>query len=185
MEQLKSLRNHLLIAMPQLHDSWFAGTVTYLCEHNEEGAMGLVLNRPLPVTFDDICDQLEIPLLMGIHPQIYNGGPVSPEHGFILHQEQGSWNATLNITEQVHLTSSRDILASIASACGPRHYRLALGYAGWSEGQLDKEILENSWLTVPADADLLFNTDADKLYQTALQRLGVSLEFLSSHSGHA
>ena len=185
MEQLHSLRNHLLIAMPQLRDSWFEGTVTYLCEHNEEGAMGLVLNRDLPVTFTEVCEQLDIPLLASVNPAVMNGGPVSPEQGFILHQEQGNWGSTMNISERVHLSSSRDILAAIASATGPAHYRLMLGYAGWSGGQLDKEILENSWLTIPADAELLFDTPPEKLYKAALARLGISAQALSSSSGHA
>ena len=185
MEHLHSLRNHLLIAMPQLRDSWFEGTVTYLCEHNEEGAMGLVLNRDLPVTFEEVCEQLDITLLSGVNPAVMNGGPVSPEQGFILHQEQGIWGATLSVNEQVHLSSSRDILAAIAAANGPRHYRLALGYAGWSGGQLDREILENSWLTVPADTELLFNTPPEQLYKAALARLGISSSALNSFSGHA
>jgi putative transcriptional regulator len=185
MEQLHSLRNHLLIAMPQLRESWFEGTVTYLCEHNDEGAMGLVLNKELPLGFAEVCEQLEIPLLAGVNPTVLNGGPVSPEQGFILHQEQGNWNATLNITEQTHLSSSSDVLRAIAAASGPRHFRLALGYAGWSAGQLEQELLDNAWLTVPADTELLFQTPVEHLYQAALGRLGVKADYLSNLSGHA
>lgn len=185
MQELNSLKNHLLIAMPQLGDSWFAGTVTYLCEHNADGAMGLVLNKTLPVHFSDICEQLDIPRMTGIDPEIHAGGPVSPEHGFILHRQQGNWGGTLNVTEQTHLTSSKDILKAIAAGSGPRHFRLALGYAGWDAGQLEAELLTNSWLTVEATPELLFDTAPERMYHAALQRLGVSPEFLSSDAGHA
>ena len=185
MQQLNSLKHHLLIAMPQLGDDWFAGTVTYLCEHTDEGAMGIVLNKPLAVTFDEICEQLEIPRLPGIEPQILAGGPVSPEAGFILHCQQGNWGSTLNITEQTHLTSSKDILKAIAAGSGPRDYRMALGYAGWDADQLDAEIRTNSWLTLEASQDLLFGTHPEDLYNAALARLGISAEFLSSDAGHA
>ena len=185
MQQLNSLKNHLLIAMPQLEDSWFAGTVTYLCEHNADGAMGIVLNKPLPVTFHEICEQLEITRLAGIDPEIYAGGPVSQEHGFILHRQQGNWGATLNVTEQAHLTSSKDILKAIAAGSGPQDFRLTLGYAGWDAQQLDEEILANSWLTIEATEHLLFEVPHDELYQAALSQLGVSAEFLSSDAGHA
>ncbi len=185
MQELNSLKNHLLIAMPQLEDSWFAGTVTYLCEHNTDGAMGLVLNKTLPVHFDEICEQLDIPRVTGIDPDIYAGGPVSPEHGFILHRQQGNWGGTLNVTEQTHLTSSKDILKAIAAGSGPRHFRLALGYAGWDAGQLEAELLANSWLTVEATPELLFDTAPEQIYHAALQLLGVSPEFLSSDAGHA
>lgn len=185
MEQLNSLKNHLLIAMPQLEDSWFAGSVTYLCEHNEDGAMGIVLNKPMPVTFSEICEQLDIPRLPGVDPKILAGGPVSIENGFILHRQQGNWGATLNITEQAHLTSSKDILKAIAAGSGPKDFHLALGYAGWDAEQLDAEIRSNSWLTVEATEQLLFDTPMDELYAAALALLGISAEFLSSDSGHA
>lgn len=185
MQPINSLKNHLLIAMPSLDDSFFAKTVTYLCEHSEEGAMGIVLNRTVPVHLSDICEQLEIPRLANIDPAIYAGGPVSQEHGFILHREQGNWSSTLNITEQTHLTSSKDILTAIASDSGPKHFKLALGYAGWDANQLEQEILANSWLTVEATPELLFETDNADLYTAALAQLGISAEFLSSDAGHA
>ena len=185
MQQLNSLKNHLLIAMPQLEDSWFEGTVTYLCEHNEDGAMGLVLNKPLTVTLDDICQQLDIPRLAGIDPAILAGGPVSLEHGFILHRQQGQWDSTLNVDEEAHLTSSKDILKAIAAGDGPKDYRMTLGYAGWDAQQLDEELKQNSWLTVEASPELLFETEAKDLYRNALKKLGISPEFLSSDTGHA
>ncbi|MAD44494.1 MAG: YqgE/AlgH family protein [Oceanospirillaceae bacterium] len=185
MEQLQSLKNHLLIAMPQLEDSWFGGTVTYLCEHNEDGAMGIVLNRHMPVTFDEICEQLDIPRLPGVTPDILAGGPVSQENGFILHRQQGNWSSTLNVTEQSHLTTSKDILQAIAAGDGPKDYHLALGYAGWDADQLDEEIRTNSWLTVEASEDILFDTPPEEIYAKALAALGISAEFLSGDAGHA
>ena len=185
MKEIKSLRNHLLIAMPQLEDTWFAGTVTYMCEHNQDGAMGVVLNRPLDLDFAEVCDQLEIPRLPSVNAEILCGGPVSQENGFILHREQGNWESTLNVTEQAHLTSSKDILEAIATGAGPRHYLLGLGYAGWSAQQLDKELRENSWITLEATPELIFGTDIHDLYNIALSTLGISAEFLSSDAGHA
>lgn len=185
MEQIKSLKNHLLIAMPQMDDPWFAGSVTYLCEHNADGAMGIVLNKLMPVVFHDICEQLEIPRLPLIEPPIYAGGPVSQENGFILHRQQGNWGSTLNITERAHLTTSKDILRAIAAGDGPKDYRLALGYAGWEAEQLNDEILANSWLTVEATDALLFETPMDDIYDSALSLLGISAEFLSTDAGHA
>lgn len=185
MKQLKSLRNHLLIAMPALDDSWFEGTITYLCEHSQEGAMGLVLNRPTQILFRDVCEQLDIPRLPDIEPEVFSGGPVTPEHGFILHQKSPSWESTLAVTDSVQVTSSKDILSAIAAGSGPGKFRLALGYAGWSEGQLDGELRDNAWLTLEADDELLFNTDPELLYQTCLARLGVDSSFLSATGGHA
>lgn len=185
MLQLNNLKHHLLIAMPHLDGSWFGQTVTYICEHNEEGAMGIVLNKPLPIHFSDICDQLEIPRLSNNNPRVFAGGPVSPENGFILHKQQGHWGSTLNVTEQTHLTTSKDILNAIASDTGPQDFRLALGYAGWDSEQLTQELRDNAWLLLEADNDLLFHTEPEQLYQAALARLGISPEFLSSATGNA
>ncbi|WP_221793802.1 YqgE/AlgH family protein [Oceanobacter mangrovi] len=185
MRQLSSLKNQLLIAMPQLQDSWFEGTVTYLCEHDEHGAMGLVLNKPTNIDFAQVCDQLDIFRQPQINPAMLSGGPVSSEQGFILHNQQTDYQATLTVSPIARLTSSKDILVAIGKGEGPLAYRLALGYAGWSAGQLDEEILANSWLNVEADEELLFHTPTDQLYQTALARLGVSAAMLSDQAGHA
>ncbi|MEC8443894.1 MAG: YqgE/AlgH family protein [Pseudomonadota bacterium] len=185
METLNSLKNHLLIAMPSLEGDFFGGSITYLCEHNAEGAMGLVLNKPSDFSFAEICDQLNIARREHITPLIMTGGPVGPDQGFVLHQESGNWGATMHIDESAHLTSSRDILQAIAQGTGPQNYVLGLGYAGWSAGQLDQELRDNSWLTLEATPDLLFNLDHRDVYQVALSKLGVSAEFLSSEAGHA
>lgn len=185
MQQINSLKNHLLIAMPQLDGGWFEGTVTYLCEHSDEGAMGLVLNRPSNIAFEEICEQLELNRLPQVTPEIYLGGPVTPEHGFILHQPSGQWDSSINVTQDVQLTSSQDILKAIATGSGPRHFRMTLGYAGWSQGQLDQELRDNAWLTLEANVEMLFHTDTDALYQTALNALGVDKHFLSQEGGRA
>jgi len=185
MKQLTSLRNQILIAMPQLQDSWFEGTVIYLCDHDENGAMGLVLNKHLDINFDRVCEQLELFRHDHINPPMMAGGPVGTEQGFILHREPGRWQATRVFDAFAHLTTSKDILEAIAKGEGPADYRLALGYSGWSEGQLDNEILENSWLNVEPDAELLYRIPPEQLYEAALAKLGVNLMTLSDESGHA
>lgn len=185
MQELSCLKHQFLLAMPKLKDSYFAGAVVYLCEHNSEGAMGLVLNRTLPVGFFDICEQLDLPLNAGIAPEIFAGGPVRIENGFVLHREQGNWGGTLHINEEAHLTSSKDILRAIASGSGPKHYRIALGCSSWSAGQLEEELRINSWLTVEASPELIFDIPATELYTQALAKLGVSIEFLCAEAGHA
>lgn len=185
MQQANDLKHHLLIAMPSLRDSLFEGTVIYLCEHNKDGAMGLVINRKLPVEFHDICEQLGIPYKLTANPIVLDGGPVSPEHGFILHRQEGSWNSTFAVAEETHLTSSKDILKAIASGAGPQDYIIALGYAGWDKAQLESELSSNAWLTTEANPQLLFETPIDEIYQAALAKIGVSVEFLSSQMGHA
>lgn len=182
---LDSLKNHLLIAMPQLNDTWFSGTVTYLCEHNTEGAMGVVLNKPLAISFAEVCDQLGITRLPEINPQLLSGGPVSQENGFILHRELGDWAASMTVEHNVHLTSSKDILEAIAADRGPELFRLGLGYAGWSSSQLDSELKENSWLIAEANEEILFHTPTEQLYPAALALLGVSPELIGGDSGHA
>lgn len=185
MQHINNLKHHLLIAMPQLNDSWFDGAVIYLCEYNDEGAMGLVLNHPLDVPFSDICEQLSLPCLPSVNPPILAGGPVSQEHGFILHRELGQWQSSLSIDPDAHLTSSKDVLEAIAAGSGPRYYRIALGYSGWTAGQLDEELRNNSWLTLEATPELIYETHPDELYAQALAELGVSIEFLSADSGRA
>lgn len=185
MQQASNLKHHLLIAMPSLKDSLFEGTVIYLCEHNDDGAMGLVLNRQMPVEFHDICEQLGMPYQLTTNPIVLEGGPVSPEHGFILHRQAGAWGSTYSVGSEAHLTSSKDILEAIAKGRGPQDYVIALGYAGWDKAQLEDELSSNSWLTTEANSQLLFDTPMDEIYQAALAKIGVSVEFLSSQTGRA
>lgn len=186
MEELSNLKNHLLIAMPALEDSWFAGSVTYLCEHNAEGAMGIVLSKPTSHHFSEVCDQLGIEGHNDHDPVVLQGGPVRPEQGFILHRNDGhDWASTMKVTDDISLSSSRDILLSIARAEGPQEYRFALGYAGWGTDQLEQELSDNAWLTLPATPELLFGTTAESIHSEALKQLGINVANLSHESGHA
>lgn len=187
MSEPLQLRNHFLIAMPTLDDPNFFHTVTYICEHNAEGALGIVINRPSDITLGDMLKQLEItpePELNTTIP-VFEGGPVEQEHGFLIHSPLGNWNATLPVTEQIALTTSKDILEAIANGGGPAHYLVALGYAGWGPGQLEEEMAANAWLSGPATAEILFDAPTEKRWEAAAALLGVDLRLLSSESGHA
>ena len=181
-----SLRNHFLIAMPGMEDANFAHSITYLCEHNAEGAMGIVVNRPLDISFDDIFEHLEIEGFSHIHQQrVLSGGPVQTDRGFVLHRRGSSqrWQSTLELTEDISLTTSRDILDAIAHDDGPQDALVALGYAGWGPGQLEREIGENAWLTLPADPEILFEVPLERRAQAAAARLGINLDLISSARG--
>jgi putative transcriptional regulator len=182
------LDRQLLIAMPTMGDPRFARTVIYMCSHNAEGAMGLVINKPYPgLTFPNLLTQL------GIEPAIDNdiivrlGGPVETGRGFVLHStdymRQGS--VPLDETMGIGLTATLDVLRAIATGTGPQRSLFALGYAGWGPGQLDAEIQENAWLAAPADADLLFESDLDSVWERAVRKIGVDVSKLASAAGHA
>ena len=181
------LAGHFLIAMPAMADPNFRGTVTYLCEHNERGALGVVVNRPTDLTMESLFAQIEVVVsdLALSQRKVHFGGPVSVEHGFVLHRSHGSWNSSITVSDELSLTTSRDILEAVASGNGPSEWLLTLGYAGWGAGQLEEEIAANAWLTVPADAHLLFDTPAEALLDAAIKQLGISRFALSSTAGHA
>ena len=184
--EFSSLKNHLLIAMPSLHDGLFDRSVIVVCEHNAEGAMGVVINRILDINMADALKAIDIrPSEEMIHRPVYWGGPVSPQHGFILHQPPGDWESSLLVSDTLALTSSPDILAAIAEHRGPEQYLLTLGYAGWGEGQLEKEISENSWLHGPVDPRVLFQLPAGERWQEAARVLGIDMRLLSGAVGHA
>ncbi len=186
-----SLKNHLLIAMPAMEDKNFSKTVTYICEHNEDGAMGLILSVPLDISFSEVVAQIDKETLKAtIDKQlddipVYLGGPVEQEHGFVLHTPQGKWNASMVLSEDLTLTTSSDIISAIALGDGPQEYIVALGYAGWGAGQLEQEMAENIWLSVAADMQKMWHTAADKRWENAAQLLGVDLKIISSDIGHA
>ncbi|MDH5370616.1 MAG: YqgE/AlgH family protein [Gammaproteobacteria bacterium] len=187
-----SLCNHFLIAMPSLNDPNFEQSVSYICEHNNEGAMGVVINRPTGLTFADLCEQLEIEITDTdtINFPIFNGGPVETERGFILHTPIGEWESTLVVTKDIGLTMSQDIIQAIAEGYDsdnkpPAHFIITLGYAGWSEDQIEDEIAENVWLNVAATNDILFNTPVEQRWTDAAALLGINLQQLSSDIGHA
>ncbi|MDX9873857.1 MAG: YqgE/AlgH family protein [Spongiibacteraceae bacterium] len=182
-----SLKDHFLLAMPSLSEGIFAGSLTYLCEHTEAGAMGLIVNQPLNLSLRDIFAHLEIDdvRVSGDEP-VLTGGPVATERGFILHRGcERAWDATLRVTDEISLTTSRDILEALAHGDGPEDHLMALGYAGWSAGQLEEEISANAWLTIPANSDILFRTPIPQRLSAAAAQLGVDLNLISTAVGHA
>lgn len=177
-----------LIAMPLMADTRFAHTLTYIIKHDEEGAVGIVVNKPMELPLTRLLAEISTPVTAPLrHPQqpVLFGGPVSPQMGFVLHRQRGDWNTTMPVADGICVTSSRDILDAIAQGEGPDDYIVALGYAGWSAGQLEQEIAENAWLTCPADSQLLFDVPLDQRWQAGIKRLGIDPSFLSNDAGHA
>ena len=183
---IESLKNHFLMAMPSLNEGFFAGSLTYICEHNESGAMGIVVNQPLAMNLDQILEHLDIPHTpKAPAPAILAGGPVQSDHGFVLHNGGSAWDSTLQVASDIWLTTSQDVLAAIGKDMGPPQHLIALGYAGWGAGQLEEELARNSWLTVPASTDILFAVPCADRLQAAGQCLGIDIRLLSSAAGHA
>jgi putative transcriptional regulator len=187
MTETTYLTHQFLIAMPALTDPNFFQTVIYMSEHNANGALGLVINRPLNLSLGQLLEHLQIAtdrFELAALP-VYSGGPVQPEQGFVLHSPVGHWDATLRVTEQIGITTSRDILQAAARGAGPEHFLVALGYAGWGPGQLEQEMAENAWLSGPADFDILFHKPSDQRWLAAAALLGIDLNLLSTDAGHA
>lgn len=187
MSEIALLTNHFLIAMPTLADRNFYRTVTFVCEHSSEGAMGIVINRTTDLQLGEILDQLEISAADKslITQPVYLGGPVQNNRGFVIHEPLGDWESTLPVTDTVGVSTSRDILAAIAEHRGPQRYLVALGYAGWGAGQLEREMVENSWLSSPANSEILFELPLEQRWNAAASLVGVDLNTLSSEAGHA
>lgn len=187
MPESTPLTNQLLIAMPALRDPNFARGVTFLCQHGEDGAMGLMINRLSEYRLGDVLAQMnmqsEIPDI--IDAPVLIGGPVQPERGFVLHTPNGDWESSFRISERVSVTTSRDILVAIAAGNGPRHAVVALGYSGWSPGQLEQELVENHWLTAPVSERVLFETPLEQRWEAAAHLVGVNLFNMASYAGHA
>lgn len=181
------LTGHLLIAMPAMADPNFTRTVTYICEHNDQGALGIVVNRPLQMDLGEVFAQLALePADAALARQpVLRGGPVQVERGFVLHEPGGEWDSTVAVSEDVHLTTSQDILAALARGDGPKRALMALGYAGWGAGQLESEMGANAWLSVPGDPAILFDTPFEARWAAAAGLLGINLATLSSEAGHA
>ncbi len=182
-----SLVGKCLIATPAIKDSLFASSLVYMCEHNKNGSMGLVINHSTEQNLDEIFGQLDIECEDdSIRNQpLYIGGPVQLEQGFILHTESGDWQKSIEVSSGIHLTSSIDILRAIAAAKGPSNYLVMLGFSGWSSGQLESELQQNSWLTASANTDLLFHQSVDTKWQKAFDTLGFDINMLSPVSGNA
>jgi putative transcriptional regulator len=185
--QSANFTDQFLIAMPSLTDPFFAKSLVYVCEHNERGALGIIVNRPLDMTIGDLFDRVELKLgeteLAG--QPVHFGGPVQTDRGFVLNQSHESWQANLRVTDSIQLTSSRDILQSIREHGTPQHILITLGYAGWAAGQLEDEIMKNAWLSVAGDARILFEIPCEERLAAAMQRLGIDFSSLSDVAGHA
>ncbi len=187
MESSGSLTNQLLIAMPGMADPNFSTTVTLICEHNEDGALGIIVNRPLTLDLGGLFEQLDLETsdpIIAANP-VLMGGPVGPERGFVLHSAGKSYESSLPVSKEIHLTLSRDIIDALASGEGPEKSLVALGYAGWEAGQLEDEILANSWLNVPATTDIVFDLPFDDRWEAAARTLGIDISQLSPDAGHA
>jgi len=169
-----------------MDDPNFAKTVIYICEHNESGAMGIVVNRPIEMDLGQLLQHLEFSYNSDLTDLIYAGGPVQNDRGFILHRHTtNEWESCYNITDELTLTTSMDILQAISENSGPEEFLVALGYAGWGPGQLEQELSDNVWLSCPANLDIMFGTPAEERLQAAAATLGVNLDLLTSQSGHA
>ena len=181
------LTNQLLIAMPAMGDPNFAQTVALVCDHSSRGALGLILNKPLPMRMGEIFEQLEIELAMGPlrERQVLRGGPMQTDRGFVVHRAGGEWDSTLKVSDIIHVTTSRDILAAMALGKGPEEAIVALGYAGWDGGQLEDEIRANAWLSAPVDPGLIFELPFESRWLAAGRLLGVELSRISPISGNA
>ena len=217
---MQSLENQFLIAMPSLGDDYFNKTVTYICEHNDEGAMGLIINMPVNITLHDLLKQIEendseasskkvsdkkaddkaekqlepaptpaaiekIFIDNSLEQLVLSGGPIAQNRGFVLHRTQSGWKSSLALSNDIMITTSKDILMALGTENAPEQFMVTLGYAGWAPGQLEAELQANSWLTIDADSDILFNTPIEQRWQKATEKLGIDIAHLSSDVGHA
>lgn len=180
------LTDHFLIAMPGMMDPVFSKCLLYICEHHDQGALGLVVNKPIAMNLASMLGEVGIKSANESLEKIpaYFGGPVEMERGFVLHEPVGNWQSTIPVTEKMGLTTSRDILQALGEGSGPGHVLVALGYAGWAPGQIEHELSVNAWLTMKASADILFELPAEERLPAALKMLGVSWANLSESAGH-
>lgn len=180
------LNNQFIIAMPSLSDPIFHHTVTYLCQHTKEGALGIVINRSAEMKLGEIFKQMEIKVSAGntAETPVFVGGPVQQDKGFVVHTACGEWDMSIPVSEKISLTTSRDVIEAIAAGEGPEKFLVALGYAGWSEGQLEKEILDNSWLNTPYAQQILFETPLIQRWNAAANQIGIDINQLTTPAGH-
>ena len=185
------LTNQFLIAMPGMADDTFAGSVVYMCEHTEKGALGLVINKPLDIKLKNLFEKVELPLEREELAElpVYFGGPVQTERGFVLHEKQGddgsAYSSTMSVPGGLAMTTSKDVLEAMSSGTGPKRVLVTLGYSGWQAGQLEDEIGRNGWLTVDADPAVIFDTPIEQRYERAVALLGIDPRMLSQEAGHA
>lgn len=186
-----NLTDHFLIAMPSMLDPMFGGTVVYLCQHNAEGALGVIINKATDMTMDILFERIDLPLevaasraAMAAKPVMF-GGPVQVERGFVLHSPHGQFASTMKVTDDIGLTTSKDVLEAAAAGNGPQRMLVSLGCAGWSAGQLEEEIARNGWLTVRADPSIIFDLPFEARFTAAMKLLGIDPLMLAGHAGHA
>ncbi|USD65621.1 YqgE/AlgH family protein [Vibrio sp. SCSIO 43136] len=185
-----NLANHFLVAMPGMQDPLFRQSVVYVCEHNEEGAMGIVINAPIEVSVAGMLKQIDVepsaPMLNSdnLEQPVLNGGPVSEDRGFVLHRPRDTYESSVQMTPAISMTTSKDILKVLGTEAEPMSYIVALGYSGWDAGQLESELAENSWLTVEADPNVIFDTPIDERWRAAIKMLGIDASQLSTEVGH-
>jgi putative transcriptional regulator len=187
MEDTHSLAGQLLVSMPGMTDPDFRHTVTYVCEHSEKGALGIVINKPIGMELGAVLQQLSLETAANelLSQPVLRGGPVQAERGFVIHESPSHWDATTEVGQSICVTTSQDILSDVAAGNGPERILMALGYAGWGAGQLEDELRQNAWLTVPATTDIVFDTPYDELWQAAAASLGIDPANLSLHAGSA
>jgi putative transcriptional regulator len=185
------LTNHFLIAMPSMLDPMFGGTVVYLCEHNANGALGMIINKTTDMTMDVLLDRIDLKLEIaasrvpaGDKPVMF-GGPVQVERGFVLHAPHGNYSSTMKVTDEIAMTTSKDVLEAVATGEGPPRILVSLGCAGWSAGQLEEEIVRNGWLTVRADPGIVFDLPIEERFAAAMKLLGIDPMMLAGEAGHA
>ena len=185
-----NLANHFLIAMPSMQDPIFGGAVVYVCEHNENGVLGVVINKPTDMTMQVLFERIDLELSAGLDTPIVNepimfGGPVQDDRGFVLHTPGTAYSSSLTVTDEIAFTTSIDVLEAVANGAGPQRLLVSIGYSGWSPGQLEDEIGRNGWLTVGADAHILFDLPIEQRYVAAMKLLGIDPFMLTSEAGHA
>jgi len=182
-----NLTGHFLIAMPSLNDGIFNKAVTYICEHDESGSFGIIINQQTNITLEQIADEMKIETSdnYNYNKPVYMGGPVDQGRGFILHRPSGEWKSSLKVNDKVALTTSKDILKALVHNEGPKDCIVALGYAGWAAGQLDEEIASNTWLSCPAGEQIIFDTPTEERWKAAANLIGIDLSLLSNDTGHA
>jgi len=193
---MDSLQDHFLIAMPSMKDGIFERSVIYICEHNNDGAMGIIINLPVNISIDELLSQtIEADLddeaaalaepKTTIDKPVFKGGPVSEDRGFVLHTAYPGFSSSLQINDELMITSSLDVLATLGTNKQPDNYIVALGYSGWTKGQLEQEIADNSWLTINADEDILFNVPVHQRWEQAVNKIGIDVSQLSNEVGHS
>ena len=187
MAQNLNLTDHFLIAMPAMEDPYFSKALIYIAEHNDQGALGIIVNRPVDMSLATLLEKIDVPV-ESMHLSklpVYFGGPVQTDRGFVLHRPVGDWQSTLTVNQDVGLTSSRDVLQAVARVGEPHSMLVTLGYSGWGSGQLEHELAQNAWLTVPADTHILFDLPFEEKLSSAMEKLGIDFSNLAVQAGHA